>query len=105
MSRCRGPAIGTKEQIAKRPTQQVRNSPLCQMIRTIVDDVATLTEALEIAPSVIAGVVIEVRRREYYAGLSYLPRFHEIRPPRPPAAAIAPSITGGIEPAPIGKTA
>jgi hypothetical protein len=75
------------------------------MIWTIVDDVATLTEALEIAPPVIAGVVIEVRRCEYYAGLSYLRRLYKIGPPCTPTPRVPPSVAGGIEPTPIGQTA
>jgi hypothetical protein len=75
------------------------------MIWTIVDDVATLTEALEIAPHVIAGVVIEVRRRQYYAGLSYLRCLYEIRPPCTPTPRVPPSMAGGIEPTSIGQAA
>jgi hypothetical protein len=53
--------MGTEEQIAERPTYQVGDSPLRQMVRTIVDHVAALAEALEITQPIIARVVIEVR--------------------------------------------
>ena len=44
-----------------------------------------------IAPPIIARVVIQMRCRQYHASLSHLRRVLEIRPPRRPTAAIAPS--------------
>lgn len=40
--------IGAEKQIAERPAQQVGDPPLRQMVRTIVDYVAALAQALEI---------------------------------------------------------
>ena len=75
------------------------------MVRAIVDYVAALAETLKIAPPIISRVVIQMRCRQYDAGLSHLRRvLDEIRPPRRPAVAIAPSMTGGIEPTPIRQT-
>src|SRR5690348_2705739 len=74
------------------------------MVPPVVNHVTALAEALEIAPPVIARVVIEVRRRQYDPGSSHLRGLLEIRPPRRPTAPIAPSMTGGIKPAPIGQT-
>jgi hypothetical protein len=64
------------------------------MVRTIVDHVAALAEALEITQPVIARVVIEVRCSQDDTGLPQLRCFFEIGPPGRPAAAIAPGVTG-----------
>jgi hypothetical protein len=44
------------------------------MVWPVVKHVAALAETLEIAPPVIARVVIEVRRRQYNTGSSQLCR-------------------------------
>jgi hypothetical protein len=75
------------------------------MVRAIVDQMAALAEALEIAQSVIARVMIEVRRRQDNVSAPHLRRFLEIGPPGRPAAAIAPGMTGGIKPTSISQTA
>src|SRR5690349_24837816 len=75
------------------------------MIWPIVDHMAALAEALEIAPPVIGRIVIEMCRRQDDTGSSHLRRRVEVRPPRRPAATIPPSATGRIEPTSIGQTA
>src|SRR5262245_8629440 len=74
------------------------------MVWPVVNHVAALAEAFEIAPLVIARVVIQVRRRQYNPGSSHLRRDIEIRPPRRLAPAIPPSTTGRIEPTTIRQT-
>ena len=94
-----------EEQITKRAAQQVSDPPLRHMVWPVANHVAALAKALQIAPPIIARVVIQMRCRQYDAGLSHLRRvLDEIRPPRRPAVAIAPSMTGGIEPTPIRQT-
>src|SRR5271163_237112 len=75
------------------------------MVRAIVDQVAALAQALEIAQPIIARVMIEVRRSQDHAGLTDLRRFHEIGPSGGSTATVAPGVTGGVEPASIGQTA
>src|ERR1700738_268962 len=75
------------------------------MVRSIVDQMAPLAQALEIAQPVIARVMIEVRRCQDDAGLPHLRCFLEIGPPRRPAAAISPGVSRGIEPTSIRQTA
>ena len=58
------------------------------MVRAIVDYVAALAETLKIAPPIISRVVIQMRCRQYDAGLSHLRRVLEIGPPRRPAASM-----------------
>src|SRR5882762_5526441 len=75
------------------------------MVRAIVDQVAALAQALEIAPTVIARVMIEVRRGQDHASSPHLCRLLEIGPSGRPAAAVAPRVTGGVEPTAIRQTA
>src|SRR5215471_19384337 len=75
------------------------------MVQPVVDHMATLAEALEITQSVIAGVMIEVCRGQDDAGSPHQRRFLEIGLACRPTAAIAPSMTSGIEPTPIRQTA
>jgi hypothetical protein len=75
------------------------------MVRPIVDQMAPLAQALEIAQPVIARVMIEVRRRQDDAGSPHLRRLLEVGPPGWPATAIAPSASRGIEPTSIRQTA
>jgi hypothetical protein len=74
------------------------------MVRAIVDQMAALAQALEIAQPVIARVMIEVRRRQDDAGAPHLRRLIEVGPPGGPAAAIAPGMSDGIEPTSIRQT-
>ena len=74
-------------------------------MRAVVDHVAALAQALEIAQPVVAGVMVEMRCRQDHAGLPDLQRFHEIGPSGRPAAAVAPGAASGVEPASVGQTA
>ena len=69
------------------------------MVRAIVDHVAALAQALQIAPPVVTRVVVEVRRSQDHAGVPDLRGFDEIGPARRPTAAIAPNALRGIKPA------
>jgi hypothetical protein len=48
--------IGAKEQITKRPAQQIGDPSPGQMVRVIVHQVAALAQALKIAPPVIGRI-------------------------------------------------
>ena len=76
--------------MAERAPKHIADPPLHQVVRAIVDHVAALAQALEIALSVVARVVIEVCRGQNHTGVPGLRRFDEIRPARRAAAAIAP---------------
>jgi hypothetical protein len=75
------------------------------MVRAIVDHVAALAEALEIAQPIIAWVVIKVRCSQDDPRFPHLRCFLEIGPLARPAAATTPSVASGIEPTSIGQTA
>jgi hypothetical protein len=53
---CCGSVVGAKEQVAERAPKQIGDPPLHQMVRAIVDHVAALAQALEIALPVLPGL-------------------------------------------------
>ena len=95
--------IGAEEEIAERTAQKVSDPPLRQMVRAIVDHVAALAQALQIAPPVVTRVVVEVRRSQDHAGVPDLRGFDEIGPARRPTAAIAPNALRGSNQRPSGR--
>ena len=97
--------IGAEKQIAEGAAQEISNPPLRQMVRTIVNHVAALAQALKVALPVVTRVMIEMRRSQHDAGVPDLGGFDEIGPARHPSAAITPGVLRGIEPAPVGQTA
>jgi hypothetical protein len=52
------------------------------MVRAIMDHVATLAEASQVAQAVVARIMIEVRCRQDDAGLSERHRLLDVRPSR-----------------------
>ena len=75
------------------------------MVRAVVDQVAALTEALEIARPVVARIVIEVGGGQDDASPSYPCHLLDIGPGGGSAMVVTPSMTGGVEPASIRQTA
>ena len=73
------------------------------MVRPIMDHMAALAQAPEIAQPVVARIVIEMRRGQDHPGVPDLHGFHEIGPSGGPAAAIAPGVLSGVEPPPVGQ--
>jgi hypothetical protein len=73
--------IRSQKQITERTTQQVGDAPPRQMMRAVVDQVASLTEAAEIARSIIAGVVVEVSRGKHNPSLPNASCFDNVGPP------------------------
>jgi hypothetical protein len=59
--------IRTEEQVADRAPQQIGDAATRQMMRAIVYQVAALAKAAQISRTIIAGIVIEVGRREHDA--------------------------------------
>src|SRR5271169_2080689 len=73
------------------------------MVRAIVDHMAALAEAFQVALPVVARIMIEMRRRQDDAGLPELYRLLDIRPSRRPTAAVTPRMAHSVEPAAIGQ--
>ena len=97
--------VRPEKQIAEGAAQQISEPSLRQMVRAIVDHVAALAQALQIAPPVVTRVVVKVGRSQNDAGVPDLSGFDEIGPARRPPPAIAPGVLHGIEPAPVRQTA
>jgi len=74
------------------------------MVRAIVDQVAALAKATQISWAVIAGIVIEVGRREHNAGSPDPCCFLNIRPSGRLTSIAAPNVPLDIEPATIRQT-
>ncbi len=81
--------------------QQIGKPPLRQMVRPVVDHMATLTKALQVAKPVITRIVIEMRRGQHDTGVPYPRCLDHVGPTRCPSAVVAPSVPIGIEPASI----
>jgi hypothetical protein len=68
------PAFGHRLDEAKAP-QSIRDPPACPMVQTIVDQVAALAEAPEVAQPVVARVMVQMRRRQDHPGPAHLHGF------------------------------
>ena len=79
---CAARGIGTEEQIPERPPQQIRDPSSRQMVRAIMDHMAALAEAFQVALTVVARIMIEMRRRQDDAGLAEPHRLLDVRPSR-----------------------
>src|SRR5258706_5126882 len=102
---CRSGGVGAKEQIAERPAQQVGDTPPCQVVWAVMDQMAALAEALEVAQPIISRIVVKMGGGQHDTGLSYPYCLRDIRPVGRSAAVIAPGVLRGIEPATIRQTA
>ena len=97
--------IRTKEKIAERAPQQIGDPPPCQMVRTVVDQMATLAKTSEVTWPIVCWVVIEVRRGKNDTRVPDAGCLLEVRPAGGPTAAIAPGARGGVIPAAVGQAA
>src|SRR5689334_21568514 len=73
------------------------------MPSAVMHEMASLTEAAEIAQPVVAGIVVEMRGSEHNAGGILARHLLEVGPARRPATTVAPSATPRVEPAPVRK--
>jgi hypothetical protein len=93
--------VEAQEQISAGIATPVGHPALGAMIRRVVQDVATLTKALEVAQPVVGRIVIQVRSSQHDACATSGDQRQEIRPARPSPAAVAPGLSDGIKPSPI----
>ena len=75
------------------------------MVRPVVDQVAALTQALQIARPIVARIVVEVCGGQDDAGPSYPCGLSDIGPGGGLALVIAPRMTGSVEPAAVRQAA
>jgi hypothetical protein len=97
--------VRAEEEVAEGAPQQIGDPSPCQMVRPIVDQVAALAQAFQIARPIVGRIVIEMRGGEYDASLSYPRCLDDVEPRRWPPASIAPNVLVSVGPAPIGETA
>ena len=75
------------------------------MVWPVVDQVATLAKALQIARPIVARIVVEVGGGENDPRLSYPGCLLDVGPASEPSTIIAPSLTSGVKPASIRQAA
>ena len=74
--------VWAEKQITERTTQQVGDAPPRQMMRAVVDQMASLTEAAQVARTVIAGIMIKMRRSKHHPSLPNASCFDGVGPTR-----------------------
>jgi hypothetical protein len=93
--------VEAEEQITDRAPQQIRDPSTCEMMWSVVDEMAALAEALEISQPVVLGVMVKMRRGKNDPGLAQMDRLYEVGPARGSATVVAPGLGGAVEPAAI----
>ena len=104
-ARHRSRRIRAKKQIAEGAAQQIVDAAARQMVRPVVDHMAALAEALQVAEPVVAGIMIEMDGGQRDARVPYARRLDDIRPGRSPATVVAPGVPVSIKPASVGQAA
>src|SRR6185312_15444857 len=94
-----------EKDVAQCIAQPVGDPALRQMVIAVVDHVAALAEAAQIAQPVVLRVVVEMRGGQDYPRRAHLDRLDERRPAGGPAPAVDPGLTRRIEPSSIGEAA
>jgi hypothetical protein len=78
--------VRTEKQVAEGAPQQVRDPPPSQMVRAVVDQVATLAKTSEVTWPIVCWVVIEVRRGKNDTRMPDAGCLLELRPAGGPTA-------------------
>src|SRR4051794_1265636 len=63
--------IGAEGQIAKGTAQQVCDAAPGEMVRPVVNEMATLTQASQILQPIVSGIMVEVGSRQNNPGMPY----------------------------------
>jgi hypothetical protein len=90
--------------IANSQPPPIRDPSLRQVVRPIMEQVATLTEGAEVGQPIVRWIAVEMRRREYDASHPELCGLDEIWPWRNAALAISPRHRLLIEPSSVRQT-
>src|SRR4051812_9003945 len=75
------------------------------MMRSVVNEMAALTQASQVFQPIVAWIVIEVGSGQNDAGLTHVRRFLDVGLASRTAAMIAPGLTGVVVPPSIRQTA
>jgi hypothetical protein len=95
--------ITTKKKIAERMAPQRVKPSLREVIRSIVEHVATLTHALQISPPISSRVMVQMCRRQDDSSGSEADSFNQVRPPARSSLSRPPGLHLRIEPAAVGQ--
>jgi hypothetical protein len=94
-------AVRSQKQIPRGAPKQIRDPPLCHVVRAIVDQMATLTQAAQVAHSVVGRIVIEVGGGEHDARRPQPRHLLEVGPAGGAAASVAPRLLSWIVPSAV----
>jgi hypothetical protein len=97
--------IRPKEQITEGSASSIGDPVLCQMMRSVLQHMAALTERAQICHSIIGWIGVQVSRREHDARHPEPCCFQEIWPSSQPFAAVPPRRRLFIEPASVWPAA
>jgi hypothetical protein len=98
MSEMPPPSRNENKILVMRPAQQVSDPPPRLVVRPVVDQVAALAKALQIARPVVSRIVIEMGGREDDTGLPQPGCLLDIGAACRLTAAVAPGLASGVVP-------
>src|SRR5271156_3869637 len=75
------------------------------MLRPVMQHMAALAQAAQVAEPVVGGIAVEVRGSQHDPGGAQLDRLHQVGPAGRTAAPVTPSARCLVEPAPIRQAA
>ena len=99
------PPVWAEEQVTDGVAASVGDPPLGEVMRPVVDHVAALAEAFQVAQPVVGRVVVKVRRGKHDAGGADRDQRHQVGRGSRAASVVPPSLPPGVEPAPVQQTA
>jgi len=73
-------SVGPEENIAQRIAKPVSNPALRQVVAAVMDHVAALAKASQIAKPIVCWVIVDMRGSQDHAGRAHLNGFHERGP-------------------------
>lgn len=94
----------TKEQIAQSAAEKIGDPPLSQMMRTVMNYVAALAKASQVAKPIIGWVMVKMRRGEKNSRCLHAGKLFQIRPAGAAPPPVAPGLPFLIVPPSVRKT-
>ena len=90
--------VSPKKQVADRPSAAIGDPALPRVVTDVVQHMAPLAQASQIAEPVVGRVAIQVSRSKYDPGHPLLAQLDQIRPPGGAPTPATPSLTGFVKP-------
>jgi hypothetical protein len=98
-------SVGSEENIAQHITKPAGDPTLRQVIAAVLDHVAALAKAPQIAEPVVRRVIVEMGGGEDHARRAYLDGLHERRLKGRPTTAVPPCPTQWVKPSSVREAA